>query len=67
MASDLQRYGDETVLTTREVAEWLGCSVKSVLRMPLQPLPWPTRERRFLAGDVKALFLRRGRPPRLHR
>jgi hypothetical protein len=57
---DLNRYADETVLRTSEVAEWLEVEPKVVLRLPLAPLEFPTRERRFLAADVKAVV--RGRP-----
>lgn len=62
MPSDMERYRDETVLTTREVAEWLECSVRTVLRMPLEPLTMRTRERRYLARTIKDFVL--GRNPR---
>lgn len=58
---DLNQYPDETVLRTSEVARWLEVEPKVVLRMPLAPLEFPTRERRYLAADVKAVV--RGRRP----
>lgn len=53
MAFDLNTYPDTAVLTTREVAAWLGRSVKSVLRMGLPPANIKTREAHFLAKSVK--------------
>jgi hypothetical protein len=61
---DLNQYPDETVLRTSEVAEWLQVEPKVILRMPLAPLEFPTRERRFLAGDVKAVVRGRSGPSR---
>jgi len=52
----LSDYPDDAVLTTRQVAAWLGIQPKAVLRLPLAAVPLYTRERRFLAGDVKALM-----------
>lgn len=57
MALDLGKYSDEHVLTTRDVAEWLGVSVSHVLSLPLEPLPWRTRERRFSAAEVRRVIL----------
>ncbi|HEY4099575.1 MAG TPA: hypothetical protein VGM20_01725 [Gemmatimonadales bacterium] len=53
---DLNAHADDVVLTTREVALWLGISVKSVRRLPVRPVPVRTRERQFLAADVKAAY-----------
>lgn len=51
---DLEKYSDNTLLTTREVAEWLGQkSTKAVLCMPLPPVNLRLRSRYYLAGDVK--------------
>lgn len=54
---DLKQYDDDTVLTTREVAAWLEVGVDHVLSLPIEPLPWRTRERRYRAGDVKRAIL----------
>ncbi len=54
--TNLSDYADDALLTTREVAVWLGITVKVVRRLPIMPVPLPTRERRYLAGDVKALI-----------
>lgn len=61
--TDLSAFPDAAVLTTKQVADWLGCSRKAVLRMPLTPLNIKTRERRYLAGDVKSALQAR-RPDR---
>lgn len=54
---DLNRYDDDVVLKTREVAAWLEVGVDHVLSLPIEPLPWRTRERRYRAGDVKRAVL----------
>jgi len=56
---------DDALLTTREVAKWLGVSAKSVLRMPIKPAAMRSRERRFLAREVKAYILGRPAPSRM--
>ena len=62
--TDLDAYPDSAVLATREVAEWLRCSAKTVLSLPgLRPLPAIRRERCFLAGEVKQILLA-GRGPK---
>ncbi len=62
--TDLDAYADSSVLSTREVAAWLGCSTKTVLGLPgLRPLPAIRRERCFLAGEVKQILLA-GRGPK---
>lgn len=55
----LSDYPDEAVLTTAEVAAWLRCSERAVKRMPVTPLDIATRSRRYLAGDIKAVLLRK--------
>lgn len=62
--TDLEAYPDSSVLSTREVAAWLGCSTKTVLSLPgLKPLPAIRRERCFLASEVKQVLLA-GRGPK---
>jgi hypothetical protein len=64
LVTDLDAYPDSSVLSTREVAAWLGCSTKTVLSLPgLRPLPAIRRERCFLAGEVKQILLA-GRAPK---
>jgi hypothetical protein len=61
--TDLESHPDSAILSTREVATWLGCSPRTVLSLPgLKPLPLIRRERCFLAGDVKGILLK-GRGP----
>jgi hypothetical protein len=61
--TDLSAHPDSAILSTREVAAWLGCTPKTVLSLPgLKPLPKIRRERCFLAGDVKGILLA-GRGP----
>jgi hypothetical protein len=62
--TDLDAHSDATILSTREVAAWLGCSPKTVHSLPgLRALPTIRRERCFLAGDVKRILLD-GRGPK---
>jgi hypothetical protein len=62
---DLEAFPDSAILTTREVAKWLGTTTKAVLCMPLAPVNLLTRERRFLAGTVKAHILAKPGKPTL--
>lgn len=57
---NLSQYPDDAILTTHEVAEWIGCSPETVLRLPVQRAAAPTNSATFLAKDVKALILNRG-------
>lgn len=57
MSFDPTRHADHVVLTTREIADWMGVPKKHVLSLPLDWLPWRTRERRCLAGEVKRVVL----------
>lgn len=65
---DLNKYGDEVVLSTREVAEWLGCGVSHVLCMGMTPLPMRRRQNHYTAAEVRRAILgeraRRGEPTR---
>jgi hypothetical protein len=58
---DLNAFPDEAILTTREVAQWLGCSEKSVLRLPIRRAAIPSLSASFLAKDVKDTVLGRER------
>lgn len=58
---DLNAYPDDAIVTTREVARWLGCSEKSVLRLPLRRAAIPSLSASFLAKDVKDIVLGRER------
>jgi hypothetical protein len=50
---NLNQYPDEAILTTKEVAAWLGCSQKSVLRLPIRRAAIPSLSANFMARDVK--------------
>jgi len=45
-------YPPDAVLTTGQVAEWLGISTRSVARMPIKRVVLFSQRVRFLAGDV---------------
>lgn len=59
--TDLNAYPDDAILTTREVAQWLGCSEKSVLRLPIRRTAIPSLSANYLAKDVKDTVLGRER------
>lgn len=56
---DLNRYADDVILTTSEVAQWLGCKPATVLSIPgLRALEHlRRRHKHFRAGDVKRAIL----------
>lgn len=63
---DLEKYSDNTLLTTSEVAAWLGFkSTKPVLCMPLPIANIRGRSRHYLAGEVKKHIMgaAQARPP----
>lgn len=59
--TNLNDYPDEAILTTKEVAAWLGCSEKSVLRLPIRRAAIPSLSASFVAKDVKEAVLGRER------
>ncbi len=63
---DLDAYPDRAILSTREVAVWLGyTSTKQVLRMGLPLANRIGRERHYIAGDVKQHLTGRTLKPNL--
>lgn len=57
-AVDLNRYSDETVLTTSVILEWWGkTDPKWVARLGAEKLPLREREHCYLAGEIKRAVL----------
>ena len=45
-------YPPTAILTSEEVAQWLGVSPRTVNDWPLPRLRYPTKEKRYSAGAV---------------
>lgn len=50
-------YSPDAVLTAEQVAEWLGVSKRSILRLPIKRVAVTPQRYRYLASDVY-LYLR---------
>jgi hypothetical protein len=54
---NLDKYPDNTILRSSEIAAWLEMPVASVLSMGIKWLPRRKRQYEALAGEVKRSYL----------
>ena len=57
---DLAQIPDDAIGTADELGEAFGVRPAVIRRLPIEPLAFPCRPRRYLAGDVKRAIL--GKP-----
>lgn len=53
---EIKAYPPTAILTTEEVAEWVGVAPRTINDWPLPALRYPRKEKRYSAGMVLAFL-----------